>query len=179
MFAALLTALLALVVLTLFATRWRPSELRPSRRRGLAALAIALAILAPLLIHATAQADERTVVTATLPLANVTSTSSVSQDVSSAGLGISYDVVHIRLSHGSDLVSFGLAPAVIAENVAQYTADKFSWNSVNEIHVTGGLFCTFSVWHLSAGIGEVLRPGGGPLLTVGRWAPTVYAGWRL
>lgn len=136
-------------------------------------LATLLAAVAAFWVPSVARADERVAISVAAPLPLSTAT------VASGGFSASYDVVHLPLVKGSDLMSVGLAPSVTVENVVGYSAGHYSLNSWRSTHIEPGLFATFSVWHVTAGVGEVLRPGATLYPSLAHFSPTIFAGIRL
>lgn len=143
-------------------------------KRILTIAAAVVMLAAPLFARAPlALADDRTTIgaTAALPLSTA--------NVSSTGAAISYDVVHLQIIKHSDLITVGLSPVCTVENVVTYSAGRYALNSFRSAHVEGGLLANFTIWHITVGAGEILRPGQTLAPALSHWTPTVFVGVRL
>jgi hypothetical protein len=135
-----------------------------------ALFAFALSVAAPSI----ASADQRTSIGI---VTQVPLTSSRSSIVANSGFALTYAIVRTP-----GVVHFEIAPAIVVENVASYSAaGKFALSSYSSWHVEPGCFAQVNAGFITAGVGEVLRSGtlyNAALLKSTSWNTQVFVGLR-
>jgi hypothetical protein len=138
-------------------------------------IAALFALLAgPMLLRpAAARADQRLSAGIVTQVPLTTSSSSI---VANSGIALTYAVVRTP-----GVVHFEIAPGVVVENVASYSATKFAVAPYASWHVEPACFAQVNVGFITAGVGEVLRSGtlyNAALLRSTSWDTQVFVGLR-